>query len=244
MVWAKKNLLDLKCSRLDLAIDDYSKKLQFQQIENAIDRKNRSGFKRARAVRNHGCKFGGWTIYLGARQSEFMIRIYDKFAESKGLIDSHRWEAEIKGDTANALFPLLLSCPGSEQEYQSILIDYAIGRIKFIDAIDKNISRCPLLGWWSEWIEFLSCAPRAIFVARFKPSLARTKQWLQKSVAKSLAMISESLGVYYFPHFVEELLRSGKERMKNIDELRVTDYVEYSHSHGNNMSAIRIELVN
>jgi hypothetical protein len=243
MVWADKNLLNLKCSRLDLAIDDYSKKMQFQQIEDAIKGKNRSGFRNARTVRNHQRRFGGWTVYLGARQSEFMARIYDKFAESKGLIDSHRWEAEIKGDTANALFPLLLEFPASEEGYQAKLIDYAIGKIKFIECIDKNIARCPLLSWWSDWLEFLSCVPKAVFVARFKPSLARTKQWLQKSVAKSLAMISDSLGAYYFPHFLEELLISGRERMQDIDKLRVEDYKGHSHSYGDLMNPIKIQLV-
>jgi len=242
MVWANKNLLNLKCSRLDLAIDDYSKKLQFQQIEDAIKSQNRSGFRNARTVRNHQRRFGGWTVYLGARQSEFMVRIYDKYAESKGVIDSYRWEAEIKGDTAKALFPLLLEFPASDKEYQSKLIDYAIGKIKFINPIDKNIARCPLLPWWSEWVEFISCAPKAVFVARFKPSLARTKQWLQKSVAKSLAMMSDSLGVYYFPHFLNELLISGHERMEDIDRLRVKDYREHSHGYGDLMNPIKIQL--
>jgi hypothetical protein len=243
MVWAEKNLLDLKCSRIDLAVDDYSKKLHFQQLENAISNQHHSGFKVSRTVRNHGSKFSGWTVYLGSRQSEFMVRIYDKWAETLGLLNCIRWEAEIKGDTAEALFPLLLSFPTSEEEYQNILINYAIGKIKFIDTIDKNISRCPLLVWWSEWIEFIGCVPKKIFVARKQPNLAKTKQWLQKSVAKSLAMIRAGLGTYYFPHFLEELLKSGKERMKNIDELKVADYVDYSHFYENNMDGIKIQLV-
>ena len=124
-----------------------------------------------------------------------------------------------------------------------MLIDYAIGKIKFIDAIDKNISRCPLLPWWSEWLNFLSCAPKSVFVPKFEPSLARTKQWLQKSVAKSLAMISDSLGSYYFPHFLEEMLISGRERMQEIDKLRVDDYKKYRHSYGDMMNPIKIQLV-
>ncbi len=243
MVWAEKNLLDFKCSRIDLAIDDYSKKLHFQQLEDAISSNHHSGFKVSRTVRNHGSKFRGWTVYLGSRQSEFMVRIYDKWAETLGLLDCIRWEAEIKGDTANALFPLLLEFPSTEEEYQNILISYAIGKIKFIDPIDKNISRCPMLTWWAEWLEFIRCLPKKIFVARKQPTLARTKQWLEKSVSKSLAMIKASLGVYYFPHFLEELLISGKGKMKNIDDLRIADYVGYEDFLGNNMKAIKIQLV-
>lgn len=243
MVWAEKNLLDLKCSRIDLAIDDYSKKLHFQQLENAISNQHHSGFKVSRTVRNHGSRFNGWTAYLGSRQSEFMVRVYDKYAESNGRINCIRWESEIKGDTANALFPLLLEFPVTEDEYQNMLINYAIGKIKFIDTIDKNISRCPLLSWWAEWLEFIRCVPKKIFLPLKQPTLARTKQWLQKSVSKSLAMIKESLGVYYFPHFLEELLISGKGKMKNIDDLRVADYVSCEHYLGNNMRAIKVELV-
>lgn len=242
MVWAKKNLLNLECSRIDIAIDDYSKKLQFKQLENAIDDKKHSGFRIGRTFRNHGVKYAGWTVYLGSRKSEFMVRVYDKWAETKGILDCIRWETEIKGDTSNALFPLLIEFPASEQEYQDILIGYAIGKIQFIEPIDKNISRCPLLDWWSDWIEFINCAARKIFVPKKTTTLARTKQWLQKSVSKSLAMIGESLGVYYFSQFVSELLVIGKGKMKNIDVLKVADYVGYSHHLGDYSYPIRIQL--
>lgn len=244
MVWANKYLLNLSCSRIDICIDDYAKKIQFSDLENAIENENCSGFRTGRSIKNHERKYPGWTVYVGSRSSEFMVRIYNKFAESKGKIDSYRWESEIKGDTANALFPLLLEFPESDEEYQSKLIDYAIGKIKFIEKIDKNISRCPLLDWWKEWLEFIKAVPKKIFVARQETSLARTKQWMQKSVAKSLAMINESLGCYYFPHFLEELIISGKERMKNIDDLKVKDYKEYSHHSFDDMYPIRVKINN
>jgi DNA relaxase NicK len=229
MLWANKNLLNLKCSRLDLAVDDYGKELDFNQLKNAIESHSYSGFRKSRTVMNHGGKYTGWTVYLGARESEFMVRIYDKFAESKGAIDSIRWEAEIKGKMANNLFPVLLECPGNEAMYQAKLIKYAIGGISFIQKVSKNIGRCPLLDWWENWLKYLSCSPLRIFVKRVKTTLSNTKSWIYRSVAKSLAMLEEGLGVYYFEHFVNELLLDGKSRLTNLDKLRIEDYQTYTH---------------
>jgi hypothetical protein len=229
MRWCRKNLLNLRCSRIDLFVDDYSKKLKFDNLSEAIKNKNRSGFKKGRCIRDYGGKHEGWTAYLGRRESERMIRVYDKFAESSGMIDAIRWEAEIKGKMANSLFPIILEFPENPEELQQGIINYAIGKVSFINPIDKNVSRCPLLEWWKEWLEMLKCAPKKVFVSRPETTLARTKQWMEHSVSKSLVMLKDGLGIYYFQHFMDELMAIGKSKMKNIDLLKVKDFQRNYH---------------
>jgi hypothetical protein len=158
-----------------------------------------------------------------------MIRVYDKFAESSGMIDAIRWEAEIKGKMANSLFPIILEFPENPEELQQGIINYAIGKVSFINPIDKNVSRCPLLEWWKEWLEMLKCAPKKVFVSRPETTLARTKQWMEHSVSKSLVMLKDGLGIYYFQHFMDELMAIGKSKMKNIDLLKVKDFQRNYH---------------
>lgn len=97
-----------RISRLDLAKDLSGEAIDLQAVHKSLEQGNLRGTARkySRVTSNDG----GDTIYIGSRQSEKFIRIYDKAAESKlpGELWT-RFEIETKSDVARAVASLLLS---------------------------------------------------------------------------------------------------------------------------------------
>lgn len=94
-------------TRLDLAKDLTDTKADLDSIYKALERGEHSGTAR-KFAQIHSLN-GGNTIYVGSRQSEKFIRIYDKAAQ-EGLPGQLwiRFELETKGMVARALATLLI----------------------------------------------------------------------------------------------------------------------------------------
>ena len=94
-------------TRLDLATDLREVSIQLSSIWSALESGHNRGSSRkfGQIVSNDG----GHTIYVGSRQSEKFIRVYDKAAQ-EGLPQElwFRFEIETKGMVARALAKLLL----------------------------------------------------------------------------------------------------------------------------------------
>jgi len=93
-------------TRLDIAKDVQGVNISLDEIYKALERREYQGS--ARTFSQIHSLNGGNTIYVGSRQSEKFIRIYDKAAQS-GLVGEkwHRFELETKGMVARALATLL-----------------------------------------------------------------------------------------------------------------------------------------
>ena len=126
----------LKCHRIDVAIDDYSRKLfPVGQMITAYLEDNQFGFKdiddNYLDIINN--KLIG-TLGIGSRHSSLFIRIYTRH---KYFV---RWETELKRKKAQKLFDKLASFT-TEKSINSLpikaihktLIDTAIGKIDFRD---------------------------------------------------------------------------------------------------------------
>lgn len=90
-------------TRIDLSCDIMDKGKAAMELYDIIaDEKKRGvstfGRRKTSIVRSDGC-----TSYIGSRFSPLMLRVYDKFAESKGEIPATRIEFELKGDYAHAI---------------------------------------------------------------------------------------------------------------------------------------------
>jgi len=91
-----------RVSRLDLAKDATGEKIDLSAIYQQIERGSNRGSARTHSqIKSSG---GGVTVYVGSRQSERFIRIYDKAAERElsGVLWS-RFEIETKGLVARAV---------------------------------------------------------------------------------------------------------------------------------------------
>jgi len=226
LVWCHRRLSHLKCSRLDIAIDDFGKRLDLEDLQSACEEGNHFGFKESKSTVNYGGKFGGYTVNLGSRHSNNYIRVYDKNAESKGEINAQRFEAEKKAELANEIFLLLIQCPFQGRKYQQNLIDLAIGGIGFIDKQSKNLSRNLLLDWWEEWLDYLHATPIRPHVRRYRTNIGKKKDWLERSAAKSLALLIDALGQLEAAKYINKLISGGRLRYKEIDELILAEYRE------------------
>lgn len=228
LLWCDSNLFGLRCSRIDLAVDDYTRMLRLEDIQSACEEGNYTGFKKSKSIKNYGEKHGGWTVNLGERTSEKYVRIYDKFAESKGEIDSVRFEVEYSGELSNKLFSLVLKFPFDEQEYQHHIIDYALGCVSFIDKIDKNIDRNEMLDWWKAFIEFTKSEPCRVVSRRIKTDIINKKQWVRRAVSKTLSLLCDALGDREYHNFMHEIKEEAKLRYNGFDNLILWDYQKVS----------------
>lgn len=89
-------------TRLDIATDLIGEPIDGQEIYEPLIRGRNEGTARTFSkVESNG---GGFTIYIGSRQSEKFVRIYNKAAQEQ-LPDGHWWryEIETKGMVARAL---------------------------------------------------------------------------------------------------------------------------------------------
>jgi DNA relaxase NicK len=166
---------------------------------------------------------------LGSRASEKFVRFYDKFAESHGVLDCYRFELELKDSMANTMFALVLEFPDNEQEYQRKIIDYAVSSVDFVERIDKNMSRNHRLEWWDAWLSRLKCTRIFIKTNRVKTSISAKKNWVQRSVAKTLLMIQKSIGVERLEHFLLDIMHKAQSRISSMDELILSDYARNGH---------------
>jgi DNA relaxase NicK len=223
-LWCQLNLPVLRVSRIDIAIDDFDKAVSPNQIIEALKREEYSGFKKADIVINHCSTWGGWCLYLGRRESDKILRVYDKYAESKGAINSYRWELEAHDSYAQVIFGAWCECTHDEDEIQHLLVNYAIGQLRFLKRVDKNLARCPNLDWWDNFIAHLNSSPVRVVVTRIVATVQKKIDWVRRSVAKSLAVIHDSVGSSRCFDLIAEEIESARLRYTGMDLLAIKKY--------------------
>jgi DNA relaxase NicK len=214
---------EVVCSRIDICVDDFTKRLTFDHLSAALKDKNYSGFRTCQGIQNYD-DANGWTIYLGSRQSEHMVRIYNKSAESLGRVDSIRWESEYKGEKANAIFKSLARAVTLDSSVK-LLKGYVLGKVQFIDRSDKNLERCNMLDWWLEFVMYLGYERCQVLCEKPVTSIESKVIWIKKQVEKALALVSRAYGSERFQVFVDECVASGGDRLRRFDELLLIEYL-------------------
>lgn len=126
----------------------------------------------------------GDTLYLGSRQSERFLRVYDRRGPT-------RVELEWKGQRAELLWARLLAC--GEADWSAEALEELRAFVDFRDrSSGVRPDFCPLLDWWSA---FTAGAGRSC-VAVPRPE-ARTiedfRVWLRRQVAPVLALVLDAV---------------------------------------------------
>jgi hypothetical protein len=128
------------------------------------------------------------TLYLGSRQSDRFIRIYDKG-------DVTRWEVEYKGKYAIEVqleLCTLLENMDTPTEVQSIgkrIKSMIFGCIDFVERTSKNLNRCERLPFWKAFLDIID-ASRFKFASIIRAFLIdKKKAWIERSVIPSLAVL-------------------------------------------------------
>ncbi len=141
---------------------------------------------------------GAATYYMGARTSSRMVRVYDRRGPT-------RVELEVKGERAVLLWRALLST--AEEGWSACGLAELRGFVDFRDrSSGKRPDYCPLLPWWSEFVQ--GAERKAICIPRERQTLGRAVEWLRGSVEPMLALAHDVFG----PSLIHGMLVSGRER--------------------------------
>jgi DNA relaxase NicK len=124
-----------RLTRIDLAFDLHDTGLSISEQYESLKRGNaKAATSKANLIVG---VTGGTTLYIGSRQSDKFLRIYDKAAEQEIPGDWVRVELEIKGDTAQALGKQISMA--SEYELAAIAKGMLWSMVQFPDEIWQNL---------------------------------------------------------------------------------------------------------
>jgi DNA relaxase NicK len=200
------------CTRIDLAVDDYAKQLDYDLIIDATKRKDGVGFQCGKTIESYGTSNDGRTVYCGTRRSPKFARFYNK-----GEFD--RFEIEYKQGIASAIFADYLNdySPDSSLVLSSILRS----SIGFVIKRDKNLSRAHNCDWWDSFQDRIVGTFHPVKSPKPRPSLDRTLKWIHRSVSKSLLLMREALGEIHMEKLLQlwEYEARGRTTASDIDML-------------------------
>jgi DNA relaxase NicK len=206
---------DAKCTRIDLAVDDYSRVLQFDEIQDAIVSGSIAGFQKAKFIESYGGDDAGRTIYLGTRHSPKFGRIYDRLGVTKGLENCIRYEVEYKQGMALAIFSDYIN---DEHIDSSPLLSGIIqSAFDFTVRKDKNLSRATRLPWWQGFLDRINGDAVKPVVDQKNRSIERTLAWLRRSVSKSIVIAKQVIGENNLNILWEIWEQEAKGRINDAD---------------------------
>ena len=212
-------------TRLDLAIDDIGSR--FFSVEDLREFLNRgeviSKFRTYRDV--YESKLSnesvGHTLYMGSRQSEIMLRVYDKMLEQNRKAEKEedklteswvRWEMELKNERANIAADMIISRKALGNVITGILQNYV--RIVVLD--DSNRSRCSAHPLWEKFLQLVDGL--SLYVAKAGKTIREKRHWLVKAVMPTLAGVIIADGGTFdiiTEHFYDAVLRMSSH-MQNL----------------------------
>lgn len=210
-----------KCTRIDLAVDDYSRSLDFGMIQDAILAGNIAGFNKAKFIESYGGSDSGKTIYLGTRRSPKYGRIYDRMAMTNGMENCIRFEVEYKQGMALAIFQDYIKA--DEDTGISLLSGIIKSAFDFTIKKDKNLSRATRLLWWESFLGRIVGEIIKVVLPKKNRSIERTLSWLRRSVSKSILIANEVLGGDLFDTLMEVWKTEARNRITDLDRIIVAN---------------------
>jgi len=207
-------------TRMDVALDDRAGLVSIAQIKHAVDagqavtRSQKFQVLAGSSLRN-GASTGD-TLYFGSRESQTMLRVYDKrlALEQKGRVEAKdygvRWELELKQDRAQACAKALLTLP--PEDWREFLVGVLRSYVDFRETSRDDEPwekyRASLLPWWEALTEgFKRCR---LVVEKVPQTLDEVCQWLSQSISAMLALAYFHRG----EQFIQQLIYAGSKKWK------------------------------
>lgn len=186
-------------TRFDLAVDDFGARFfTVEDVRDFLDRQDVvSKFRTWRDVYEStftGEKTGH-TLYFGSRQSEIMLRVYDKHLEQKQKASVPaapvpektspeawvRWELELKNRRADMAADLLINRKQIGEIVMGILNNY----VRLIVPDDGNRSRCSSHPLWEQFTGMIG--KLRLFVREAQKTIEDKKRWLVRQCLPTIA---------------------------------------------------------
>lgn len=195
-----------RASRVDIALDVPAELVTAAGVAEHVQRE-KTGVKAIRSLvkRNkislRAPVMGGRgaTVYFGGRQSERMLRVYDKDLEDGTAVT--RFELEAKGRRAAYLLAALLD-DGLSRFGQSVIAHMR----DYIDFLGAD--------WWDAIVSGVARAAMTVSQAG-AATVERARRWVEKQVAPALAMVVEAMKADGQGGYLERLLMQGKRRLND-----------------------------
>jgi hypothetical protein len=212
----------IKICRIDLAVDDFTGALSRHIIEKHINEGNIvTTSRRSQVVENSIVityngkgQYAGYTRYIGSRNSDRFVRIYDKLAEQKrkgAIFNSmfkhwYRFEIEYKDAYAMRIVNAIRHLGSKFAEFWGRNI---LEHLRFVDERKSNASRSQLSEWWTNFVGAVSSCTLGI-MARPVVSIGKMLNYTKHRLAPTLYTLIKSMGVDDFIKFIE---KNGKDRL-------------------------------
>lgn len=208
---------DGKATRLDAYIDDHTKSVSLEQVEEAVRAGQCRGIRSA--PRYDDLLRPGKTVGLGSRRSNKYGRIYDKTAESKGKIIGNRWEEEFKRHQANeALKHWMTAMSMSEEKGLKALAGLVLGAVSFVHKKDKNADRDIPLDWWVQFKAAVGAEPIRIKAEKYHWSVQGAITAMNRQYGPTIAGLKVLFGSKF--HYVMDLIADEAEGRISAQKLR------------------------
>jgi len=197
--------------RVDFALDDRRGLLTYERLWAAV----RSGACLSRAREVHGLEGAeassgerrGWTLYVGSRSSQAVIRLYDKAAEQHIEGAWVRCELEAKSDFADALARAVLA------ESVDVVLEQLNRRLRFaVPTSDRNRGRWPVAPWWAEFVGSLERGAPLTCGEPQEATLARMREYVRRQAGPALAALMLADGGDL--SWLSEVFADGERRLK------------------------------
>lgn len=214
---------NVNVSRVDLALDDTEGYLDLNVICEAVANNTiNSRIRQRRVVLGYdGTNKSGTTVYIGAEQSDFRIRIYDKAKEhykpTQPEYQSHwvRFEIVMRGACANGFVDALVNTEDLGLLASGILND----KIAFIERTETNITRCEVCHWWNDFVDSVASI-KLVIKEETEHKLLKSIDWVKRQIAPTLSLINDARG--YF--MIREILAVGSAKRTRQQQAILDDY--------------------
>lgn len=190
--------LGFQPSRMDFKLDDFTKKLTPRLCWEAVQSGNYKGSRSWKWIESNVGRLISTTLYLGRRGKNGagkFIRVYDKFIESNGKIDSVRLELELSDKKAKDAWVTLVACP--LDCWPECILGWIKASVTFIDrsglGAKKRADRCQLLPWWAAIVEH--CHQWTFTKRVITRSYQKIHNWVQRQVVPGLALLMDCFSV-------------------------------------------------
>lgn len=211
--------LETRFTRIDLAIDDYTKSLKPSYFKTAYQHGHHHGFRKMSMIENFESadplEEKGFTVYMGRRNGNKLTRFYNKSVESKGEIDAYRLEVEYKDDYTKNVIDYLLTA----DSFAKAIANLVLSAVDFRDEDDIQLL------WWNAFIARLESTPVHLLCQRAKPTIESSMNWIEHQVETTLAVVQEFCEriTVNFEDWLKERLESGRHRMKGVHRAVITE---------------------
>lgn len=204
---------EVKITRIDIAFNDFQKRLTPQKLDCWAKENYLRGFRTHSSIREDFRVVGRENVSLGAtktfgsRSSQKYLRVYEALPIHG--VDAVRWELELRDDRARATAHFLLNSDDASQE----LCELICGAIDFVVNDGGRLDRSEQLEEWEEFVCYVGGASK-IRISKAPTPLEKKIDWLFRQCSRTLAIAKRRYGAY----IVRELLEIGNQKLSFFDE--------------------------